>query len=122
MAAVGGGFSDFFENFFGGLGGGFSGRGAAGRAPRGFTGYEFTEEPPRGRDIEAEVEVPLRDAMRGAKMRITLNAEDGCTNCGGTGVVAREETPRQNARGPCRRSPARCVTAAARSRLSAHWR
>jgi len=87
----GGGFSDFFENFFGGLGGGFSGRGAAGRAPRGFAGYNFTEEPPRGRDIEAEVEVPLRDAMRGAKMRITLNAEDGCTNCGGTGVVAREE-------------------------------
>ena len=87
----GGGFSDFFENFFGGLGGGFSGRGGAGRAPRGFAGYNFTEEPPRGHDIEAEVEVPLRDAMRGAKMRITLNAEDGCTNCGGTGVVAREE-------------------------------
>jgi DnaJ-class molecular chaperone len=86
----GGGFSDFFENFFGGLGGGFSARGA-GRAPRGFSGYEFTEQPPRGRDVEAEVEVPLRDAMRGAKMRITLNAEDGCTNCGGTGVVAREE-------------------------------
>ena len=38
-----------------------------------------------------EVEVPLRDAMRGAKMRIALNAEDGCANCGGTGVVAREE-------------------------------
>jgi DnaJ-class molecular chaperone len=87
----GGGFSDFFENFFGGLGGGFPGRGAAGRAPRGFAGYDFTEEPPRGRDIEAEVAVPLRDAMCGTKMRITLNAEDGCTNCGGTGVVAREE-------------------------------
>ena len=84
----GGGFSDFFENFFGGLGGGFSTRGGAGRATR---GYEFTEEPPRGRDVEAEVEIPLRDAMRGTKMRITLNAEDGCPNCGGTGVVAREE-------------------------------
>jgi DnaJ-class molecular chaperone len=84
----GGGFSDFFENFFGGLGGGFSARG---RAPRGFGGYEFAEERPRGRDVEAEVEVPLRDAMRGAKMRIALNAEDGCPNCGGTGVVAREE-------------------------------
>jgi curved DNA-binding protein len=87
----GGGFSDFFENFFGGLGGGFSTRGGAGRATRGFGGYEFTEEPPRGRDVEAEVEIPLRDAMRGTKMRITLNAEDGCPNCGGTGVVAREE-------------------------------
>ncbi len=87
----GGGFSDFFEQFFGGLGGGFSGRGAGGRAPRGFAGYDVTEEPPRGRDIDAEVEVPLRDAVRGAQMRIALNAEDGCTNCGGTGVVAREE-------------------------------
>jgi DnaJ-class molecular chaperone len=89
--AGGGGFSDFFEQFFGGLGGGFSGRGAGGRAPRGFGGYDVTEEPPHGRDIAAAVEVPLRDAVRGAKMRIALNAEDGCTNCGGTGVVAREE-------------------------------
>jgi DnaJ-class molecular chaperone len=87
----GGGFSDFFEHFFGGLGGGFSGRSAGGRAPRGFSGYDFSEEPQRGRDIEAEVEVPLRDAMRGTKMRITLNTEDVCPQCGGTGVVAREE-------------------------------
>ena len=87
----GGGFSDFFEHFFGGLGGGFSGRAAGGRAPRGFSGYDFSEQPPRGRDIEAEVTVPLRDAMRGAKMRIALNTEDVCPQCGGTGVVAREE-------------------------------
>ncbi|HVB78700.1 MAG TPA: J domain-containing protein [Candidatus Binataceae bacterium] len=87
----GGGFSDFFEQFFGGLGGGFSGRAAGGRAPRGFAGYDVVEEPPRGRDIDAEVEVALRDAMRGAKMHLAFNAEDGCINCGGTGVVAREE-------------------------------
>ena len=86
-----GGFSDFFENFFGGLGGGFTGRGAGARVPRGFAGYGFTEAPPRGRDVDAEVEVALRDAMRGAKLRIELNAEDGCANCGGTGAVAREE-------------------------------
>jgi molecular chaperone DnaJ len=85
----GGGFSDFFEQFFGGLGGGFSARG--GRAPRGFSGYEFTEAPPRGHDVDAQVEVPLRDVMHGAKMRIALNAEDRCANCGGTGLVAREE-------------------------------
>src|ERR1700719_1203141 len=87
----GGGFSDFFEHFFGGLGGGFSGRAAGGRAPRGFSGYDFSEQPPRGRDIEAEVTGPLRDAMRGAKMRIALTPEDVCQQCGGTGVVAREE-------------------------------
>src|SRR6202011_3267504 len=50
------------EHFFGGLGGGFSGRSAGGRAPRGFSGYDFSEEPQRGRDIDAEVTVPLRDA------------------------------------------------------------
>jgi len=87
----GGGFSDFFEQFFGGLGGGFSGRGGGGRAPRGFAGYDVTEEPPRGHDVDAEVGISLRDAMSGTKMRIELNAEDRCTNCGGTGVVAREE-------------------------------
>ena len=95
-----GGFSDFFEHFFGGLGGGFSSRGA--RATRGFGGYEFTQQPPRGRDVEAQVQVPLRDAMRGAKMRIELTAEDGCKTCGGTGVVAHEE----------RRGKARLVRAA----------
>jgi DnaJ-class molecular chaperone len=88
---AGGGFSDFFEQFFGGLGGGFSGRGTGGRAPRGFAGYDVTEEPPHGHDIDAEVGISLRDSMLGTKMRIELNAEDGCTNCGGTGVVAREE-------------------------------
>jgi DnaJ-class molecular chaperone len=35
--------------------------------------------------------LPLRDVMHGAKMRIALNAEDGCANCGGTGLIAREE-------------------------------
>jgi len=85
----GGGFSDFFEQFFGGLGGGFSTRG--GRPPRGFSSYEFAEAPPRGHDVDVQVEVPLRETMRGAKMHITLNAEDGCANCGGTGLVAREE-------------------------------
>jgi DnaJ-class molecular chaperone len=85
-----GGFSDFFENFFGGLGGGFSPRGA--RGGRGFSpGYQFTQEPPKGRNVDAEVEVPLRDAMYGSKMRLQLEAEDGCTACGGAGVVAREE-------------------------------
>ena len=116
-AGGGGGFSDFFEHFFGGLGGGFAGRGAGGRAPRGFSGYDISEEPPHGRDIDAEVAVPLRDAMRGAKMRIALNAEDGCTQCGGTGVVAREER-----RGKMRviRSAEPCPLCRGRGTLPAH--
>jgi DnaJ-class molecular chaperone len=83
-----GGFSDFFAQFFGGLGGGFERGGFGGRAARGFG---FAEGPVRGRDIEAEVQVSLRDAMRGTKMRIELNAEDECTRCGGSGMVTAEE-------------------------------
>ncbi|HZO82779.1 MAG TPA: J domain-containing protein [Candidatus Binataceae bacterium] len=87
--ARGGGFSDFFEQFFGGFG---AGRGFGGaRARRGFAGYEFTETPPRGNDAEAEVEVTLREAAHGTRRRITLDTEDGCAQCGGSGLVAREE-------------------------------
>jgi DnaJ-class molecular chaperone len=112
-----GGFSDFFEQFFGGLGGGFSARSASGRTPRGFAGYDVSEEPPRGRDIDAEVEVSLRDAMRGAKMRIALDAEDRCTNCGGTGMVAHEER-----RGKIRvvRAAERCPVCHGRGTIPAH--
>lgn len=112
--AGGGGFSDFFEQFFGGLGGG---RGfGGGRAPRGFGGYEFTEAPPRGHDVEAEAAIALRDAMRGAKMRITLDAEDGCANCGGSGMVAHEER-----RGKARviRSAAPCPVCGGRGTITA---
>ncbi|HVA68901.1 MAG TPA: J domain-containing protein [Candidatus Binataceae bacterium] len=87
-------FSDFFSQFFGGLGGGF-GRRSGRRAPRGggeFSGFNFGDAPPaRGRDLEAEVEVALRDAMSGAKRRLDFVAEDECAKCGGTGMVAHEE-------------------------------
>jgi DnaJ-class molecular chaperone len=85
---AGAGFSDFFAQFFGGLGGGFAGRGFGERTTRGF---DFSEGPARGRDIEAKVEVSLRDAMGGTKMRIGVNAEDECPRCGGTGMITAEE-------------------------------
>jgi len=81
------GFSDFFERFFGGLGGGrmrgfglndeeLGGhRASAGRAP----------------DLQAQVEINLHEAVTGSQRRITLTAEDACPECGGTGVVARIE-------------------------------
>ncbi len=93
---AGGGFSDFFERFFGGLGAG------GGRA----RGYSFgfgDEDAIHGRhggrapDLQAEVEIPLREAVHGSERRINLAATDECENCGGSGVIARQEK-RGNAR------------------------
>lgn len=71
-------FSDFFNAFFGG-GGGFgdifgSSRGSArsGRAPGGFD--SFSEN---GKDIEARVEIGVKQAYKGGEQAITLQTESG---------------------------------------------
>jgi DnaJ-class molecular chaperone len=84
--AAGGDFSDFFESFFGGLGGGRRSGGA-----RGFSGFDFEPRPARAPDLQAEVEVTLEEAMQGAKRRLELTAQDECEACGGTGTIAHEE-------------------------------
>jgi DnaJ-class molecular chaperone len=90
------GFSDFFERFFGGLGGAFGGGSA-----QGFREFDFGTEFPggrtaqrrmRARDMQAEVRISVRDAVRGSRRRLDLTAEDECDACGGTGMQAREET------------------------------
>ncbi len=81
-------FSDFFSQFFGGGGGG-----AFHRRPArsGFPGYDFGNQPMRAPDLRADVEVSLAEAMRGAKRRLDLTAEDECPQCGGSGMIAREQ-------------------------------
>ncbi len=86
----GGDFSDFFSQFFGGGGGRGFGR-SRGGASRGFSNYEFGTEPPRAPDLRAEVGITLADAVKGAKRRLDLVAEDECATCGGSGMIAREE-------------------------------
>jgi DnaJ-class molecular chaperone len=96
----GGGFSDFFSQFFaGGAPGGF-GRGAGGHrraaSSHGFPDFDFTTagagaEPARAPDLRAEVRIPLVDAVKGAKRRLDLVAEDECATCRGSGMIAREE-------------------------------
>jgi len=87
----GGDFSDFFSQFFGGGGGARgSGRGRGG-APRGFSSYEFGTEPQRAPDLRAEVEITLAYAVKGARRRLDLVAEDECATCGGSGMISREE-------------------------------
>jgi DnaJ-class molecular chaperone len=65
-----GGFSDFFEAMFGGRG-------------RPFPGEETIFEDQaqgRGTDLEAELELPLEDIVRGGTRRVTLMARDQAGN------------------------------------------
>jgi DnaJ-class molecular chaperone len=80
---AGGDFSDFFEQFFGGLGGGFR------TGPR--AGFGFSSEPVRAPDLRAEVLITLTDALKGARRRLELMAQDECAACGGSGIVTTEE-------------------------------
>ncbi len=81
---AGGDFSDFFEQFFGGLGGGFRPSGGRG-------GFGFSSEPVRAPDLRAEVLVSLRDAIKGARRRLELMAQDECATCGGSGMTTTEQ-------------------------------
>jgi curved DNA-binding protein len=67
------GFSDFFETFFGGRGGG------GGRSP--FGDFEVGEEgrgfaPAQGHDVEADIMVTLDEAISGSKRQISLCRSD----------------------------------------------
>jgi molecular chaperone DnaJ len=85
-----GDFSDFFSQFFGG--GGARGGSRRSGASRGFSGFDFgNEEAMRAPDARAEVHITVAEAVKGTKRRLELVAEDECTTCGGTGMVAREE-------------------------------
>jgi curved DNA-binding protein len=78
------GFSDFFEQLFGGRGvrsgGGFSRFG-------GIDEEESAAE--RGRDIEGDIMVTLEEAMRGSVRSVSVRHGAPCEHCGGTGQRAR---------------------------------
>ena len=90
----GGDFSDFFSQFFGG-GGGRSGArtaGAAAAARRADFPPSISAPSRSARRICAPRSgITLLDAIKGAKRRLDLVAEDECATCGGSGVIAREE-------------------------------
>lgn len=56
------GFSDFFEQFFGG----------AGRGARHTGGFGFPEEDAGGSDVEADLLVSIEEALHGSKKKISL--------------------------------------------------
>jgi DnaJ-class molecular chaperone len=68
------GFSDFFDLFFSGVGR----RGQPG------TAAPFAQ---RGGDLESPLAVTLREAFAGGNKAISLQIEDNCPRCGGSGVL-----------------------------------
>jgi DnaJ-class molecular chaperone len=66
------GFSDFFDMFFSGIGR---------RQTTQSTGF-----PQRGQDLETTIELGLRDVYDGGKKAVSLQVEDICTRCRGTGT------------------------------------
>jgi curved DNA-binding protein len=63
------GFSDFFEQFFGGA----SFQGGGGR--QGFPGFGGQEHAARGSDVEADLLVTIEEALHGAKKKISFRRD-----------------------------------------------
>jgi DnaJ-class molecular chaperone len=75
------GFSDFFDAFFSGVGG---------NARRG-TGQRFQQ---RGQDLETTLDLTLRESFEGGKKSVSLQIEDLCPQCKGTGTVGKGICPK----------------------------
>jgi len=82
--------SDFFSQFFGFGESPFTARRTG---PGNFQSFSFggKPRPQKAPDLTADVRIILEEAAAGAKRRLELTAEDECTVCGGTGMVAAEQ-------------------------------
>jgi DnaJ-class molecular chaperone len=67
------GFSDFFDMFFSGIG-------------RRQAATQHTTFQQRGQDLETTIELMLRDVYDGGKKAVSLQVEDVCPRCHGTGT------------------------------------
>jgi DnaJ-class molecular chaperone len=90
-----GDFSDFFRTIFGDLGvrSGRAGRGGGGAGfdPEDLMG-EFRSASSgrarsRGHDVQASVDISLEDAFRGARKTFTMESDEPCSACRGSGNV-----------------------------------
>lgn len=66
-----GGFSDFFQSIFGGMGGQYSGAGTP--FGRGGQAAAYQPRPARGRDVEHPVEVALEEAYHGTQRVLSID-------------------------------------------------
>lgn len=74
------GFSDFFDAFFSGIGRGAGTGAGGGRAQHAAAGQ-------RGGDLETTIDLSLAEAYAGGSKAISLQVEDNCPRCGGSGVL-----------------------------------
>lgn len=82
-------FEDLSDMDFGGLGDIFSSifdRGARGRGRRGAR-QQGRRGPERGRNVEYEVTVPFRTAVRGGKVTVNVPLREECATCDGSGAA-----------------------------------
>lgn len=84
-------FDDIFETFFGG-GAGFGGQTQGGRGRQG----RRRQRVERGRDIRADVEITLEEAIKGITKDISFQGHAKCTDCNGSGAKG------DNAKEQCR--------------------
>ena len=70
----------FGDIFGGGFGGGFSGFG-------GGSSTRTANAPRKGHDIQASVILTFEEAAHGCSKKITINRQDTCPDCGGTGAA-----------------------------------
>lgn len=75
----GGGFGVDLGDLLGDLFGGFFGNGGGGRGRR-------SGGPQPGRDVQVVLDVELKEAATGAKKSVTIQREDHCGTCNGTGA------------------------------------
>ena len=71
------GFSDFFDMFFTGVG-----------RRQGPGPTQTRSVPQRGQDLETTIELGLRDVYDGGKKSVSLQLEDVCPRCRGTGTAS----------------------------------
>jgi DnaJ-class molecular chaperone len=86
------GFSDFFGSLFGD---------ELRREARGRSRHRRFRQ--RGADVQAELELPIGDAIRGGTRRFTLSGRATCVDCGGVGRIGEHVCPRCGGVGSVRR-------------------
>jgi DnaJ-class molecular chaperone len=96
------GFSDFFESLFGGR-----------RGARAGPGFQM-----RGEDIDAEITLTLEEAHRGVMRRVSLQVNELCPDCRGTGLKDGKSCPTCGGSGVIRRERSFDVTIPAGARDS----
>ena len=85
---------DIFGDLFGGGFGGFGGFGGGGRSR--------ANAPRKGHDIQASVILTFEEAAHGCAKKVTINRQEACPDCGGSGAAkgtAPETCPHCGGRG-----------------------